>query len=390
MTNRQIIYLDNAATSHPKPASVYDAMDRFHREVGSSAGRSTHCLAIEAGRHVADARDGLAELLGVADSARIVFCLNCTDALNLAIKGTLCPGDHVVTSSIEHNSVMRPLRGLEKAGQIALSVVAGDREGFCRWEDVARAITPKTKLVVFSHASNVAGTIQPVAEIAKLCRDRGVRFLLDAAQSAGEVPIELEAAGFDMVAFSGHKGLLGPQGTGGLALAEGVELRPLREGGTGSHSQHEFQPDRLPDRHEAGTANTPGIIGLHAGVRHLAEIGSVEVRRVLAERTRQVLAELSGIEGVTLHGPAEATRRTAVVSFTLAGVDTALVGRLLDEQFGLCVRSGLQCSPAAHRTLGTFRKTRGTVRVSPGLFTSPEDIELLGRAVRELAARRWK
>ena len=386
----RIVYFDNAATSHPKPEEVYRAVDHYQREVGATPGRSGHRLALAAGRVVLDARQRLARLVNVADSARVILTPNCTEALNLAIKGLVRPGDHVVTSSVEHNSVMRPLRRLEADGTIELTVVPCSREGRLSPADVKKHLKPNTRLVVVTHASNVVGTIQPVADIGDITRKRGIRLLVDAAQSAGSMPIDVRALGADLLAFSGHKGLLGPQGTGGLVVGEGVDLAPLKEGGTGSRSQHETQPTHLPDRYESGTLNGPGIAGLAAGLAYLEEQAVAVIKKRLQELTALLLDELSQTPGVTVYGPRDPEKQTAVVSFTMAVMDTAAVGALLDKRFGIMTRAGLQCSPAAHRTLGTFRRTGGTVRVSLGPFNTAEEVRYFGSCLRELQAGQAK
>ncbi len=383
----RIIYFDNAATSHPKPESVYRAVDDFQRRIGASPGRSGHRLGLAAGRVVLDARERLARLFNSPDSARVILTHSCTEALNLALKGLLLQnGDHVLTSSVEHNSVMRPLRRLEAARVIELTVVPCSRQGWLDPADVEKELRPNTRLIVVTHASNVVGTIQPVAEIAAIAKKRGVLVLLDAAQSAGNLSVDSRELGADLVAFSGHKGLLGPQGTGGLVIGEGVELLPLIEGGTGSRSQHEVQPFHLPDRYESGTLNGPGIAGLAAGLAHLEQLGAAAVEKTLAELTALALEELARTPGVTVYGPTDPAKQTAVVSFTLAGIDTAQAGTLLDERFGIMVRAGLQCSPAAHRTIGTFRRTGGTVRISLSLFNTADEVRYFGQCLREIQA----
>ncbi len=382
----RIVYFDNAATSHPKPESVYRAVDHFLREIGASPGRSGHRLGLSAGRVVLEARERLARLFNVGDSSRIILTVNCTEALNLAIKGSLRPGDHVVTSSVEHNSVMRPLRRLEAEGTIELTVVPCSSVGWLDPDDLRKHLKANTKLVVVTHASNVVGTIQPVAEIGRLTRERGVLLLVDAAQSAGAVPVDMDALGVDVLAFSGHKGLLGPQGTGGLVVGEGVELVPLKEGGTGSRSQHQTQPTHLPDRYESGTLNGPGIAGLAAGLTYVEDRGVEAIQKRLKELTSLVLDELDQTPGVTIYGPRDAEKQTAVVSFTLAGADAGELAAILDRRFSIMIRSGLHCSPAAHRTIGTFRRTRGTVRVSLGPFNTAEEVHYFGRCLREIQA----
>ncbi len=382
----RIVYFDNAATSHPKPESVYRAVDHFLREIGASPGRSGPRLGLSAGRVVLEARERLARLFNLGDSSRIILTVNCTEALNLAIKGLLRPGDHAVTSSVEHNSVMRPLRRLEAEGTIELTVVPCSSVGWLDPDDLRKHLKANTRLVVVTHASNVVGTIQPVEEIGSLTRARGIRFLVDGAQSAGALPIDLDVLGVDLLAFSGHKGRLGPQGTGGLVLGEGVELVPLKEGGTGSRSQHQTQPTHLPDRYESGTLNGPGIAGLAAGLTYVEDRGVEAIEKRLKELTSLVLDELDQTPGVTIYGPRDAEQQTAVVSFTLAGADAGELAAILDRRFSIMVRSGLHCSPAAHRTIGTFRRTRGTVRVSLGPFNTAEEVHYFGRCLREIQA----
>ncbi len=378
------IYLDNAATSWPKPEEVYNSMDGFMRHIGASPGRSGHQLAIEAGRIAYETREALATLLRVGDPTRIVFTSNATEALNVAIRGLLLPGDHVITSSMEHNSVMRPLRAAEQKG-VRVTVVPCTPAGALQAADIERAIGSDTRLIVLSHASNVVGTLLPIAEVGLMARQRGVVFLVDAAQTVGCCPIDVVAMNVDLLAFSGHKGLYGPQGTGGLYIRGGVEsgIEPLKRGGTGSRSESEYQPDFLPDKYESGTPNTVGLAGLGAGVRFVLGQGD-SIRKREQELAEALLEGLGTIDGVALHGHDIADRRIAVISLSILGLTSSEVAMGLEERGILC-RPGLHCSPAAHRTLGTF--PRGTVRLSPGFFTSDEDVEVTLGAVRKLAGR---
>src|SRR4030042_1812323 len=275
-----MIYLDNAATTCPKPETVYQAMDSVMRNIGASPGRSGHRLSIEEGRIIYETREALARLLGIDNPMQIVFTSNATEALNLALRGILHPGDHVITSSMEHNSVMRPLRALEREG-VEITVVNCSPEGFLAPKDVERAIKPNTRLITLNHASNVVGTILPIAEVGQIAHHHGVLFMVDAAQTVGCYPIDVEAMNIDLLALSGHKGLYGAQGTGGLYLRRGIEreLQPLIYGGTGSQSEHEYQPDFLPDKYESGTPNTAGLAGLGAGVRFVLEHGVTEIQK---------------------------------------------------------------------------------------------------------------
>ena len=381
-----MIYFDNAATSWPKPPCVAEAMARFLAEVGANPGRAGHRLAVEAARLVYGAREAVAELFHAPDPLRVVFGANATDALNLALLGLLRPGDHVVTSSVEHNSVMRPLRALEAQG-VAVTVVPCSAAGELDPEALEAALVPATRMIVLSHASNVCGTLLPVAEVGGLARRRGLLFLLDAAQTAGAVPIDVEAQAIDLLAFSGHKSLCGPMGTGGLVIGERVDvtaLTPLKYGGTGSRSEREEQPEFLPDRCESGTPNAVGLAGLAAAVRWVQERGVERVRDHERGLTAELLAGLSAIPGALVYGPGDAGRQTATVSFNVAGLAPSEVGLRLDEEHGVLCRVGLHCSPAAHRTLGTF--PGGTVRFGLGVFNTSAEVARAVEGVRRLAS----
>ncbi|HOI06907.1 MAG TPA: aminotransferase class V-fold PLP-dependent enzyme [Deltaproteobacteria bacterium] len=382
----KIIYLDNAATSWPKPAAMLEAMSAFSSSVGANPGRSGHTLSIEAARIVLDAREALAQLLGIRDMLRVAFTKNATEALNIAILGLLGDGGHAITSAMEHNSVMRPLRFLESKG-VQTSVVPCASTGELDPQDILPLIRKDTKAVIITHASNVTGTIMPIARIGALCRERGIVLCVDASQTAGAVPIDVEAMNLDVLAFTGHKALLGPQGTGGLYLRKGLESRipPLMHGGTGSRSEFETQPDFMPDRYESGTPNTIGLAGLGAGVRYLLERGVDAVRGHEMGLTARLIAGLSSIPGVTVHGVRDAARQTAVVSFTMAGTRPSDIVLFLDADHGIMARPGLHCAPSAHRTIGTFPD--GTVRFSPGSFTTASEIDAAIQAVAGMAER---
>ncbi|HHS97409.1 MAG TPA: aminotransferase class V-fold PLP-dependent enzyme [Chloroflexi bacterium] len=382
-----MIYFDNAATSWPKPPGVMEAMARFLNEIGANPGRSGHRMAVEAGRVVYEAREVIAELFNAPDPLRVVFGLNGTEALNLVLRGYLRPGDHVVTSSMEHNAVMRPLRALERQG-VEVTVVPCAPDGTLDPGDVLAAIRPNTALVVLNHASNVVGTILPIHEVGAAVGTAGRSPLLvvDAAQTAGAVPIDVQADGIDLLAFTGHKSLYGPMGTGGLVIGERVDLdrlEPLKRGGTGSRSEHEEQPDFLPDKYESGTANAVGLAGLAAGVRWVLERGVETVRAHEEALTRRLVDGLRAIPGVTVYGTLDPARQTATVSFNIAGMEPSEVGLRLDEEFGVLCRVGLHCAPAAHKTIGTF--PTGTVRFSLGVFNTAEEVDRALRAVEHLA-----
>ncbi|MGH9868316.1 MAG: aminotransferase class V-fold PLP-dependent enzyme [Candidatus Polarisedimenticolia bacterium] len=380
-----MIYLDNAATSHPKPEPVYRRMDRVAREVGANPGRSGHRLAVEAEREIADARREVASLLGARDPSRIVFTLNATDALSMAFHGLLQDKDHVVTTHLEHNSVARPLNRLEAEGRIRVTRVATSGSGELDPDDVQRALESRTRLVVVAHAGNVLGNVQPVAAICERLRSRGVLLLVDAAQSAGSVPIDVERDGIDLLAFAGHKSLLGPVGTGGLWVGERAMLRPWREGGTGGDSASPLQPEDLPHRLEAGTPNTAGIAGLGEAARWLKEKRVEEVARHEAGLARRLWERLADAGAVDLYGvPPGTGARTGIVTFNVKGHAAGEVGAILDASFGIAVRAGLHCAPGVHRFIGTFPE--GAVRVSPGPFSTEQDVDTLAEAVREIAA----
>ncbi|MFQ3567851.1 MAG: aminotransferase class V-fold PLP-dependent enzyme [Aggregatilineales bacterium] len=382
-----LIYLDNAATSWPKPPEVTAAMTRFLSESGANPGRSGHRMSIEAARIVYSAREAVAELINLDDPLRVIFGHNATEALNLALYGLLRPGDHVVTSTIEHNAVMRPLRDLEQHG-VVVTVVACAADGTLDPERVTAALRPETALIVVTHASNVTGTLLPVAAIGQIARQHGALLLVDAAQTAGAHPIDLEADAIDLLAFTGHKALLGPMGTGGLAIGPRVDiarLRPLKRGGTGSRSEEEEQPDFLPDRLESGTPNAVGLAGLAAGIGWIRARGLDALRDHERRQTAALLDGLEAIDGVTLFGPRDPDRQTATIAFAINGLSPSDAGLLLDEEHGVLCRVGLHCAPAAHRTFGTF--PRGTIRFSAGVFTTGDEIERALAAVRCLARK---
>lgn len=376
-----MIYLDNAATTWPKPDAVWEAVVACGKLRGGNPGRSGHRLAAEAAREVFAAREILSELFNAGDSSRIIFTGNATGALNTALCGFLRSGYNVVTSSMEHNSVMRPLHALRQKGLITYTAVPCSPRGELDPDDVRRAVTPNTRLLVFTHASNVCGTILPVRDVKRLLPE--IPLLVDAAQTAGVMPIDVRGAGIDMLAFSGHKGLFGPMGTGGLYVAGNVRLEPLIRGGTGSRSEELDQPDFLPDALESGTLNVPGLSGLRAGVEFVLREGPSTIRSHEMALTGLLLEGLSRIEKIRIHGIRNPERQTAVVSISLDGRDPGEVARLLDRDFGIAARASLHCAPLAHRTLGTF--PGGTVRLSLSRFNTDEEIHQAVRALEAIA-----
>lgn len=381
---RAFVYLDNAATSLPKARGVAEAVRAALMRAGNP-GRSAHVLSIRSARDLFAARERLAELFGAGDSSRFVFTENATAALNLAIKGIVRPGDHVVTTSVEHNSVMRPLRRMEDGGS-RLTVVPAGPDGAVDAKAVLSAIRRNTRLVAVVHASNVSGTIQPVGEIVRGARRLGAFTLLDAAQTAGSLPIHLGDLPVDLMAAPGHKGLLGPQGTGFLYVREKVPLVPLIEGGTGSRSEDDHQPDFYPDALESGTQNSVGLAGLAVSLSWLLRKGVESVRKKETGLFAELIEGMERIGGVTLFGPRDPARCASVLSFLVEEMDPAETGRRLEKGFGILVRAGLHCSPNSHRTLGTFPE--GTVRVSPGPFTTRREIGLFLSALKRVSSSR--
>ena len=380
-----MIYIDNSATSWPKPPRVKEAMIRFMEDVGANPGRSGHRLSIEAARVMYEAREALAALFHAMDPLRIVFTLNATESLNLALKGLLKPGDHVITSSMEHNSVMRPLRHLEGDG-IELTVIPCSKEGVLDPGDVEKKIKSNTRMVVLTHASNVTGAMLPIREVGALTRKHNLLFLADSAQTAGACPIDMEKDGIDLLAFTGHKSLYGPQGTGGLVIGERVqekEMIPLKEGGTGSRSEFEQQPDFLPDRFESGTPNGPGFAGLLAGLQFVLTEGVEKIRQQEGRLIGKLIVGLKELPGVKIYGPENGKQRIATLSFNIEGRTPSDVSTHLEREFSILCRPGLHCAPAAHRTLGTFPE--GTVRFSLGAFTTEDDVNFVIGAVAKIS-----
>lgn len=382
-TDKPVIYLDHAATSWPKPDAVLEAMHRSMLEEAANPGRGGHRMAIAAGRVLMRTRMELGRLFGISNPSDIAFMPNTTAALNQAIKGLLRPGDHVIATMIEHNSVRRPLEYMRREQGVRVDYVRVDEEGRIDLDELASLCRTDTRLIVCNHSSNLLGSLLPVADIAEIARSRGALLLVDAAQSAGVMDIDVGALGIDMLAFPGHKGLLGPQGTGGLYIHPSIDLVPLIHGGTGSQSEEADQPSVRPDRYEAGTPNTVGIAGLGAGVRYVRSEGPAAIGRREWELTQWVMERLSAIEGLRLLGPKLGEPRTGIVAFTLEGMDAADVAFRLDRHYGIAVRAGYHCTPLAHRSARTSES--GAVRSSFGYGTTQADAEALAQAIRELA-----
>jgi len=366
------VYFDNAATSYPKPPSVYEAINFTLQHVGANPGRGEHSLSQSANRIIFKARETIAEFFNIPNSRNIVFTSNGTEAINLALKGFLKPGDHGIISSMEHNSVVRPLNSLKNDG-VNVTIVQCDKQGKLNPDYVFKEIKENTRLIVLTHASNVTGTILPVEEIGEIAAKKGIPLLVDAAQTAGTIPIDVLRNNISLLACPGHKSLLGPQGTGFLYICEGFNLKPLIEGGTGSNSELSEQPDFLPDRFQSGTLNTPGIAGLKAGIEFINKKSIQTIKEHEDMLSKTFINKLKEINRVRIYGPLSIKEKTAVVSFNIKGKDSADIATALDEKYQIMVRVGLHCSPHAHKTIGTFPD--GTIRVSFSIFNTVHEID---------------
>lgn len=379
------IYFDNATTSWPKPEAVCQAVEHQLRSGGANPGRSSHLRSLAAERLLYESREGIATFLGAKKAEEIVFTLNATDALNMAIKGILQKGDHVIYSPFEHNSVLRPLASLREKGLITTTMLApvGDVVDAAAFD---RAIRAETKLLICTHASNITGRIMPVREIGIVAASRGVYFLLDAAQTAGALPLNLQETGAHLAAFAGHKSLLGPPGVGLLYLREGIKIKPWREGGTGSRSDEERQPAFMPDYLEAGTPNIPGIAGLNEGIRFITATGVETIRAHELKLCHRLQQGLERIPGVRVFRSAAPEAYAAVISFVMEGLDSGELGYILEEAYGILCRTGLHCAPQAHRAIGTF--PGGTLRFSLGCFNTEEEVDHAIHALESVNIRK--
>jgi cysteine desulfurase family protein len=381
---QDLIYLDNGATSFPKPEAVYAFMDEFYRNNGVSPGRSGYDLAIETGNIVENARKALTNYFNGTDPNRLVFSANSTDALNLAICGLLEPGDHVITTTLEHNAVLRPLYHMSLYNGVEVDYVSFDDKGFIQPSEIERKIQENTKLVVVNHGSNVIGTVQPVKAIGKLCRERGVTFLVDASQTAGKLSIDVEDMNIDVVAFTGHKSLMGPTGTGGMYIGEDVVIRHSRAGGTGVKSAERHHLEQYPYRLECGTLNIVGIAGLYAGIRWLIDQGIDRIHREEMALTEQLKDGLNKIENVICYCADDLTDHIGVLSFNIRGFEAVNVGTILDGDYNIACRTGLQCAPLVHQQIGTDL-LQGTVRMGFGPFNTEAQVDYAIKAISEIA-----
>jgi cysteine desulfurase family protein len=377
-----VVYLDNAASSWPKPLEVKQAMSECIDEYGANPGRGGHCLAIRASKVIFQTRVKLARLFHISNPNDIIFTMNATLSLNLGMKGLLKPGDHVITTTLEHNSVRRPLEYLRKEKGIQLTYIKPREDMSIDLDEFQAAFKSNTALVVVNHASNLVGTLSPIQQIGDMCKQFKVPFMVDASQSAGVFPIDVQAMNIDLLAFPGHKGLYGPQGTGGLYISPEIHLEPLFQGGTGSQSESIEQPSTRPDQYESGTMNTVGIAGLGAGVDFVLRTGIDNIRAKERKLTFALIEQLEKMDGVTVYGQDKSVERAAVIAFSIEGVDASEAAFILDQQFGIAVRSGFHCTPLGHETIGTIES--GAIRASFGYFNEMADVEHLVKAVGEI------
>jgi cysteine desulfurase / selenocysteine lyase len=380
-----LIYLDNAATSFPKPEETYVFMDQFYRTHGVNPGRSGYDLCMETGELVDGTRKELTAFFNGTNPDRLIFAYNSTDALNLALFGLLHPGDHAITTTVEHNAVLRPFEHLSVYGGVEIDHVPFDAHGFVDPDEVARRFKPNTKVVAVNHASNVIGTVQPVGEIGRRCRERGIHLVVDASQTAGKIPIDVQAMNIDVLAFTGHKSLMGPTGIGGLCIQEHVAIRHTRAGGTGVRSAHRLHLDEYPWRLEYGTPNVMGIAGLHAGVGWIRKRGLAEIHEHEMRLMRALVGGLREIPGVSLYCQDRLDDHIAVLAFNVDGFDAGNTGTILDVDHDIACRTGLHCAPRVHEQLG-LDKIHGAVRFGIGPFNTDEHIAVALGAVREIAA----
>jgi cysteine desulfurase/selenocysteine lyase len=380
-----MIYLDNAATSWPKPPQVIQAMTDILKRGCANPGRSAHAMARQTEDAVLNVREAVAKFFNIKDPLRVAFMPNTTYALNAAIYGVITEGSVVATTAMEHNSMLRPLKTLESRGIIGLETVEPDRYGRISVQSIKKVLRKGIDLFCMTVSSNVTGAIMPVTEAGRICRELGITFLVDAAQGAGVIPIDVERMNIDMLAFPGHKGLLGPQGTAGLYVREGIKIKPFIQGGTGSFSDRLFQPEVFPDILESGTLNVPGIVGLGKGISFISETGIENIRLKKKKLLTMLFEALSKEENITVFSPGP-EQNSGIFAFLVHHMDSSEVSYILDRKFGICTRSGFHCAPLAHRALGT--SDSGLVRISPGYFNDETEIELTIEAIRSIARRK--
>lgn len=383
-----MIYLDNAATSYPKPAEVYDEISRCMREYCANPGRGGHKMSISSAKAVWDCREKLCSLFNIKNPLQLCFTKNATEALNIAIRGVLKQNDHVITTRMEHNSVIRPLKTLEKEKNIEISFIEGNAGGEITPEDAKKLIRHNTRLIVCTISSNVNGIVMPIREIGLIARKHGIFFLVDGSQGAGTIEIDVDKMNIDLLAFPGHKSLLGPQGTGGLYVTEDIDIEPLIQGGTGSSSKSVNQPVVMPDLLESGTLNTPGIAGLAKGIEFIQKTGQEKLAVYKNSLVKMLHEGIREIKGMKLYSVDLIENNTGITALNYRDIDSEEISEILDKQYNIATRAGIHCAPYAHSTLGTL--DRGIVRLSVGCFNTPEEIEYTLHALRNITTRQKK
>lgn len=381
------LYLDNAATTFPKPPTVVNAVSNYMSFLGSNPGRGSSSSSVKGGQLVFQCREALANLFNFSKLENVIFTSNITSSLNILIKGLLKDGDHAITSTMDHNATLRPLHSLKEKGIIDLTVIKCSKEGILSVDDFKNSIKPNTKLVVLSHASNIIGTIQPLEEIGAICKEKNIFFIIDSAQTAGVLNLDFNKLNCNALTFTGHKSLLGPQGIGGFIIDDKLNdnINTIIEGGTGSLSSSVVQPDFLPDKFESGTLNTPGIAGLLAGVNFLKDTGIDTIKSEEQELTQKFIDEVCNIDSMTVYGFKDASLRTSTVSLNSSKIDNSELGFILDSEFGISTRTGLHCAPLAHETIGSY--PFGTIRFSFGVFNSMSDISYAIDCINKILKR---
>lgn len=375
-----MIYLDNAATSFPKPNEVYTEVLNCMKNYAANPGRGSYDMSLKASTKIMECRQEISSLFNISNPFNVVFISNATEGLNIATKGLLKDGDHVISTVIEHNSVLRPLNYLSKKG-VQVTLLNVDALGYVNINDLKNELKKNTKAIIINHASNVLGTIQPIKEIGAIAKDVGAIFIVDAAQSAGTISIDVERDNIDILVFPGHKGLLGPQGTGGIYIKDGIDLENFKDGGTGSNSNSMNQPDFLPDKFESGTLNTPGIVGLLEGVKFINRIGRENIQKHEEILMEYLLKELKKLSFIKIYGSDIAQDRSGVLSINIDGIDSSTVGYLLNSK-NITIRTGYHCAPLIHNIIGTCNL--GTARISPGYFNTYEDIDIFINAIIDI------
>lgn len=376
-----MIYFDNSATTFPKPRSVIKSMSYFMEKWGANPGRAGHKLSRTAGQKIRETRENIADFFNITDYKRVIFTLNDTYAINMGLHGILKPGDHVITTVYEHNAILRPLDKLSKCG-VLVTILDGNMNGEISLKHLRESIQPNTKMVVTCYASNVIGNILPIEEIGKICREANILYMVDAAQGAGVLPIDVERMNIDLMAFPGHKSLFGPMGTGCLYIGERAAVEDIIQGGTGTASEKTEQPKELPIRYESGTLNAPGIWGLNVGLNFVRKVGMDRIRKHEDRLTEHIIEGLSCIAGVRIQA-LDMKDRMPMVAFNIRDTNSLKVARLLDRRYNIAVRGGLHCAPLYHRMAGTIKQ--GAVRVSPGFFNTKDDVNRFLKAIRQLS-----